>query len=54
VVIKITLGDLVTSILAGCLRISTIVASDTLGVVELTRVSQCPILWLPVGILCGA
>ncbi len=52
-VIMITLGDLVTSILTGCFRISTTIVFNTLGEAELTQVWQCPIMWLPIGIFCG-
>jgi hypothetical protein len=38
VVVMITLGDLVTYVLAGCLRISTTIVLDTLGEIELTQV----------------
>jgi hypothetical protein len=37
-VIMITLGDLVTSILTGCFRISTTIVFNTLGEAELTQV----------------
>jgi hypothetical protein len=54
VVIMTTLGDWVTSILAYYFQILTIVIFDTLGEAKLTWVWWCPIMWLPIGILCGA
>ncbi len=49
-----SLSDWMTSIISGCLRISTTTTFDILGKNELIRVWWCPILWLPIGILCGA
>jgi len=53
-IVMITLGDWVTFILVGCLQISAIVASNTLGEAKLNRIWWCPIQWLPIGILRGA
>ncbi len=44
----------ITFIPTNCLRISTITTFDTRDEVEVIRIWQFPILWLPIGILCGA
>jgi hypothetical protein len=53
-VVMITSGDWVTFVPTGCFQISTTIASNILGEVELTRVWWCPILWLPIAIIFGA
>jgi hypothetical protein len=54
VVVMTTFGDWITSILVGCLWISTTIASDILGETKLIQVCRCPIMWLRIGIFCGA
>jgi hypothetical protein len=49
----IELNDWMTLISTGYLRIFAIDTSNTLGEIELTWIWRCPILWLPIGILCG-
>ncbi len=44
---------LVTSVFACCFQISTSVAFDTFCEVKLIGMWWCPILWLPISILCG-
>jgi hypothetical protein len=53
VVVITALNDWISSILVGCIRVSTIVTFYTLGEVVLTLVQQCSNLWLPINILCG-
>jgi hypothetical protein len=43
----------ITSISTSCFWISASAISNILGEVELIQVWWCPILWLPIGILCG-
>jgi hypothetical protein len=54
VVVMTTLSDWITSIPTNCFRISTTSTSYTPNEVVWTWVWQCPILWLPIGIICGA
>jgi len=54
-VVSITsLSSWVTFILISCLWILTIVTFGTFSEVEFIWVWLCPIMWLPIGIRCGA
>jgi len=48
------LNDWVSFIPTCCFRVSTIIASNTIGEIVLTWNWHCSSLWLPIGILCGA
>jgi len=52
-VIITALSDWVTSILAGCLQVSVIAASNTLSEIVLILIQWCYNLWLPISILYG-
>jgi hypothetical protein len=54
VVVIPTISDWTTPTLACYFRVSTIVASDTIGGAMLIRDQWCSILWLPISILCDA
>jgi hypothetical protein len=48
------LNDQVTFILTHCFQILVTTTSETLGEDKVTWIWRCPILWLPIRILCGA
>ncbi len=54
VVVIPTSNDWITLNVTSCFQVSTTAISNTISEIVLIRGQRCSILWLPIGIFCGA